>query len=105
MNSITPAELKSRLDSGEEIQIIDIREIEERDICALNSEHIPMEDLQSSLQRIRRDILVIIHCKAGQRAEAAVHLLRLKHKLQNVFNLEGGIIGWAENVDPKMATY
>jgi rhodanese-related sulfurtransferase len=105
MYAISPVELKARLDKGEEFQIIDIREVEERDICSLKSEHIPMEKVLESASQLRRDIPVVIHCKAGDRASAVVHMLRMKHHMDNVYNLAGGIIAWANQVDPKMSTY
>lgn len=105
MNSISPIELKARLDKGEEIQIIDIREVEERDICSLKSDHIPMDKVLERAEDLRKDIPLVIHCKAGDRASAVVHMLCRKHHMDNVFNLEGGIIAWAEQVDPQMSTY
>jgi adenylyltransferase/sulfurtransferase len=105
MRSITPLELNKRLASGEEIQIIDIREAHERDICCLESIHIPMEHVMHQLDLIRKDITVVIHCKAGDRASAVVYMLHTRHGYSNVLNLEGGIIAWAEQVDPQMATY
>jgi len=105
MKSISPQELNDRLDRGEKIQIIDIREDHEREICCLESEHIPMDQIMGNLQQIRTDIDVVIHCKGGDRASAVVHLLEKKHGFSNVYNLKGGIIAWAESVDPQMATY
>ena len=105
MNNISPQELKTRLDRGEELQLIDIREIHEREICCLESEHIPMDQIMGNLNRIRRDVDVIIHCKGGDRASAVVHMLEKKHGFTNVYNLSGGIMAWASLVDPQMATY
>lgn len=96
---ITPIELKTRLDSGEQIQVIDIREEHEIVICGINGKHLPMADVLQNQQLILRDRDVVLHCRSGARAAAVVHMLRLKLGLTNVYNLKGGILGWNEEVD------
>ena len=105
MKSISVQELKSKIDRHEPFQLVDVRETYEREICRLNSEHIPLEKLISEKDRLRRDIPVILHCRAGDRAKAAVAALEQKHGFENVYNLEGGILAWAEQFDPEMEKY
>jgi len=105
MKSISVEELKSKMDAGAPFQLIDVREQYEREICKLNSEHIPLENLLSELNRLRKDIPVILHCRGGDRARAAVAALEQKHGFSNVYNLEGGIMAWAERFDPNMEKY
>ncbi len=105
MKSISVEALKSKMDEGAPFQLIDVREPYERDICRLNSEHIPLENLLSEIDRLRRDIPVILHCRSGDRAKAAVAALEQKHGFDNIYNLDGGIIAWAERFDPNMEKY
>lgn len=105
MKSISVEELKSKMDQGASFQLVDVREQYEREICSLDSEHIPLENLLNELDRLRRDVPVILHCRAGDRARAAVAALEQKHGFDNVYNLEGGIIAWAEQLDPAMEKY
>lgn len=105
MKTITAEELREKLLSNSPVQIIDLREAYEREICSLNSEHIPLGDLLNQLHKLRKDIPVVLHCKGGDRAKAAVAALYQKHDFDNVYNLEGGIMAWAERIDPLMEKY
>lgn len=105
MKSITPQELRSRLDAGEEIQVIDIREEHERAICHINGEHLPMGEVLANIDSIRRDIPVVIHCRSGKRSAAVIHTLEMKFGFTNLHNLEGGIILWADQVDSTLEKY
>jgi rhodanese-related sulfurtransferase len=105
MKSITPTALKQRLDSGEEIQIIDIREEHERAICHIDGEHMPMSEVLANVDSIRRDIPVVIHCRSGKRSEAVIHTLEQKFGFTNLYNLEGGILLWADEVDANVEKY
>ena len=102
MNEISAQELKSMLDRGDEVQIIDIREEHELVSCGINGQHIPMELVLSNRSIIRTDIPVVFHCKSGQRAGAVVYALRNKFGYTNVFNLSGGLSSWSEDIDPSM---
>lgn len=105
MKSMRVEELKSKMDNNEAFQLVDVREPYERDICTLDSEHIPLETLLAEKHRLRNDIPVIIHCRTGDRAKAAVAALEQKHGFENLYNLDGGIIAWAERFDPNMEKY
>jgi rhodanese-related sulfurtransferase len=105
MKNITAAELKGKIDKKEPVQIIDVREEYELDICSLGGKHIPLEQILESADQIRRDIPVVVHCRAGSRAAAAILSLENNYQFDNLLNLEGGIIAWAESVDPKMEKY
>lgn len=105
MKSISVGELKIKIDNRESFQLIDVREPYERDICRLDSEHIPLETLLAEKHRLRTDVPVIIHCRSGDRAKAAVAALEQKHGFDNLYNLDGGIIAWARQFDPDMEIY
>lgn len=105
MKTLSVVELKNKMDQNEPFQLIDVRETYEREICSLHSEHIPLATLLEKKDHIRTDIPVILHCRSGDRARAAVAALEQKHGFNNLYNLEGGIIAWAERYDPDMETY
>lgn len=105
MKSITPTELKKRQDAGEEIQVIDVREEHERAICHINADHIPMGEILANIESIRKDIPVVIHCRSGARSTAVIHTIEQKFGFDNLYNLEGGILLWADDVDVNLEKY
>ena len=105
MSQISVKELKTLLDKGQKIQIIDIREIHEVDSGTIGGTHIPMAELIDRSNEIRKDIPVVIHCKSGSRASAMVHALRTEKNMLNVHLLEGGIEAWARQIDPSITVY
>lgn len=104
MNEITVLELKSKLDAGEDIQLIDVREENEYDFCNIGAEHIPMGEIILKVDQISRDKPVVIHCKSGGRSGNVVNALTARG-FHNVFNLQGGILAWAEKIDTSLPTY
>ena len=105
MKSITVQELKAKIDAKEDIQVIDVREADEVEICNFGAEHIPMADLAHAVDRIRKDVPVIIHCRSGKRSGNMIAFLEANHGLNNLYNLEGGILAWAKEIDHQMPTY
>lgn len=102
--TITVEQLHARLSHGEPIFLLDVREPIEQQICQLGGHLIPLKQLAERLDELPRDQTLIVHCKLGSRSEAAVKLL-LEQGFANAINLEGGIIAWAQKIDPAMATY
>ncbi|MEY3397581.1 MAG: hypothetical protein RL220_175 [Bacteroidota bacterium] len=105
MPEISPAELKSMLDNGKDVQIIDVREEEELHYCTIGGKHIPMGEILQRIGEIRRDVPVVIHCRSGKRASAVVYTLEHKYHFTNLHNLRGGIIGYIDEIDPSMQKY
>lgn len=104
---ITPAELKQRLDAGEKLTIIDVREPFEWDIANLGdfgARLIPLDQVLDRKTEIDPDTDAVVHCRSGSRSAGAIRQLRA-HGYQRLMNLEGGIRAWAEDVDPSMPTY
>jgi rhodanese-related sulfurtransferase len=85
-------------------QLIDIREPYEAEICNIGGDLIPMSELLDHATEIKTDIPVIIHCKSGKRAAAAVDALN-RRGFTNVHNLEGGIMAWIEQIDTSLEVY
>lgn len=87
-------ELKSLMDSGEEFQLIDVREHHEYDQDNLGGELIPLGQIPQQVDKIRKDVKVIIHCQSGIRSATAIKHLEKHFGYENLYNLKGGIINW-----------
>jgi adenylyltransferase/sulfurtransferase len=101
---ITPVELKRRLDTGENIFVLDVREPHEYQIVNIGAPLIPLGELQNRLNELDPNREIVIHCKSGGRSQRAAELLQ-KSGFKNVVNLAGGITAWATDVDPKLPKY
>ncbi len=105
MKSISVQELKKRLDKGMDTQIIDVREEDEYAYANIGGELIPMGSVPHNIDRISPSRFVVMVCHAGIRSAAVINYLETNHDFDNLYNLEGGITAWAQNVDPTMPTY
>jgi len=101
---IPPEELKRRLDAGEDVFILDVREPHEYQICNINGYLIPLGDLPKRVHELDSSREIVAHCRSGKRSAEAVDFLR-KAGFRKVHNLAGGILAWADKVDPKMPKY
>ena len=104
MKEITVSELKGLKDNNADFQLIDVREEHELEICQIGGEHIPMGDVMDNLDKISRDKQVVIHCRSGARSGAICNALE-SQGYNNVYNLKGGIIAWANEIDPSLPKY
>jgi rhodanese-related sulfurtransferase len=105
MKEKTVLELKQMLDAKEDFQLIDVREQYEFDICNLNAELIPMNEVPNHIDKISRDKTVVVHCRSGARSGRIIEFLEETHGFDNLYNLKGGILAWADEVDTSMAKY
>ena len=105
MREITVQELKKLKDAGADFQLIDVREPHEYDICNLDGELIPMAEIPGSTDKISRDKQVIIHCRSGKRSGEMVLWLEKNEGYENLYNLKGGVLAWAKEIDPTMPVY
>jgi len=99
-----PAELKQRLDHGDDLFVLDVREPHEYQICNLGGHLIPLGDLPTRVHELDSSREIVAHCKMGGRSAKAVDFLR-QAGFKKVWNLAGGINAWAEKVDPKVPKY
>lgn len=97
---ISPAELKRMHDEGRTFQLVDIREPYEAEVCTLGGDLIPMGEVIDRLAEIRKDVPVVMHCRSGNRAAAMIEALTSRYGFSNLLNLKGGIMAYAEEVDP-----
>jgi sulfur-carrier protein adenylyltransferase/sulfurtransferase len=101
---VTPVELKRRLDAGEDVFVLDVREPHEYQIVNIGAPLIPLGDLPNRLSELDPNREIVVHCKSGGRSQRAAELLQ-KSGFKNVANLTGGITAWATDVDPKLPKY
>jgi adenylyltransferase/sulfurtransferase len=102
---VSPAELKKMFDAGERVFVLDVRNPNEFQICRLpNATLLPLPELPTRFAEVPRDGVVVVHCKSGMRSAKAVEFLAGRG-YTNVANLTGGILGWADAVDPGMPRY
>ena len=106
MEEITPTELKQRLDNGDDLQIVDVREDSEVAIGRIpNSTHIPLAQVLSRMDEIDPNRETVVHCKMGGRSARAIDALQRSGYKGKLLNLKGGIIGWSNDVDPSVPKY
>jgi adenylyltransferase/sulfurtransferase len=105
--AITPSQLQTRLESGERLTIIDVREPHEWEI--VNLEHIgarliPQDEVLDHMNELDTAQEIVVHCRSGVRSANAIRDLQ-QHGFKKLLNLEGGILRWARDVDPGMPQY
>jgi len=93
------------IDSGVDFQLIDVREPNEYEICNLNGKLIPMNEVPEHIEEIAKDVPVVIHCRSGARSGRICQYLEAEYGYTNLFNLKGGILAWADQIDPGMPKY
>src|SRR5208282_1343210 len=102
--AISVEELKKKLDAKADIFILDVREPHEYQICNLKGYLIPLGDLPKRVNELDSSREIVTHCKMGGRSAKAVNFLR-RAGFTKVSNLTGGILAWADRIDPKMPKY
>ena len=106
IQSITATELKQRLDNGEDVQIVDVREANEVAIGRIpNSIHIPLAQVLERMSEIDPSRDTVVHCKMGGRSARAIEALQRSGYTGSLSNLTGGIIAWSNEVDPSVPKY
>jgi sulfur-carrier protein adenylyltransferase/sulfurtransferase len=101
---ITPRELKSRLDGGDDLFILDVREPHEFQICNLRGHLIPLGELPRRVHELDSSREIVAHCRSGKRSAEAVDFLR-KAGFRKILNLKGGILAWSDEIDPSVPKY
>jgi len=104
--TITPTELKSRLDRGEKLRLIDVREPDEWSVARIpQAELIPLSQFQQRAPaELAPDESLVLYCHHGIRSGRAQNYLKAQG-YTNVLNLTGGIDAWAVQIDPAMKRY
>ena len=97
-------ELKRRRDAGEDVFVLDVREPYEYQIANIGGTLIPQNDVPQRLAEIDRNREIVVQCRSGQRSQRIAEFLA-QAGYQKVSNLAGGILAWADEIDPKMQKY
>ncbi len=105
MTELTSLELKQRLDRGDKLTIVDVREPNELQINRIpGSLHIPLGDIPKRYNELDQDAELVMQCKSGVRSGKAADFLR-SVGFTHVLNLKGGILDWIDKVDPSQPKY
>lgn len=104
MKEMSVQELKEKFDQDEAIKVIDVREPDEAEICEIGAELIPMGDIMDRTNELPKDRPLVIHCRSGKRSGKIVEKLEEKG-FDNAYNLQGGILAWADEIDPSVPKY
>jgi len=103
---ISATELKQRLDNGDDIQIVDVREPNEVAMARIpNSIHIPLAQVLNRMSEIDPARETVVHCKMGGRSARAIEALKRSGFTGKLLNLTGGITAWSNDVDPSVPKY
>jgi adenylyltransferase/sulfurtransferase len=102
--AIQVEEFKRRLDAGEDIFVLDVREPHEYQICNIHGHLIPLGDLPQRVHELDSSLEIVVHCKSGVRSAKAVDFLR-QSGFRHVTNLTGGILAWADRIDTSLPKY
>ncbi len=99
-------ELKARRDAGHNFFLLDVREPHEVPIASLGAPLIPVGSLEQRIGEIpvAKDAEIVVHCRSGARSQKAASILK-NAGFTRVENLAGGILAWADQIDPTMAKY
>jgi sulfur-carrier protein adenylyltransferase/sulfurtransferase len=101
---ITPRDLKTRLDRGDDLYILDVREPHEFQICNLQGHLIPLGELSRRVHELDSSREIVTHCRSGKRSADAVQFLQ-QAGFKKIWNLKGGILAWSDEVDPSVPKY
>lgn len=106
MEEITATELKKRLDAGEDIQLIDVRQPDENAFARIpGAKLIPLGEILNRMNEIDESRETVIHCKMGGRSARAIDALQRSGFKGKLKNLRGGITAWSNEVDPSVPKY
>jgi len=101
---VSPKDLKKRIDAGEDLFILDVREPFEYQIANIGGVLIPQNDIAQRIGELDRNREIVVHCKAGGRSQKIAEYLK-QSGFPKVENLAGGILAWSDEVDPKIPKY
>lgn len=105
VREITVEDLKRYITEGKEFQLIDVREPDEHAFCNIGGELIPLGTVLRNAERISREKEVVVYCRSGRRSGEIIEQLQNRFGFTNLVNLEGGILAWADRIDPSVPKY
>jgi rhodanese-related sulfurtransferase len=102
MKSVSVHELKEMLDRKEDLILINVREPFEAEEASMGGTLIPLVEIPSRVNEIPTDKKVIVHCRSGARSANAIGYLEQHYGFTNLYNLSGGILAWATEIDTSL---
>ena len=105
MKEIDVTQLKAMKDSGEDFQLIDVREPNEYEFANIGGELIPLGEVMANKDKISKDKKVVFMCRSGKRSARAIQAVQGTENEDNLYNLKGGILAWADEIDPNIPKY
>src|ERR1700712_4357383 len=104
MKEISVLELKEKMDNSEDFQLIDVREDFEYEMSNLGGTLIPLGGILIETDKIETEKPVVVMCRSGKRSAVAIMQLE-QQGFTNLYNLQGGITAWAQEIDPTLQVY
>lgn len=105
LEEITVQDLKTVLDNGEDVTLVDVREPHEWEICRIEGATLlPLSEIDSRLHELDSSQTLLVYCKTGVRSAKVIQRLS-EVGFTRLKNVRGGIKAWAEEVDPRMPIY
>lgn len=105
VKAIDVHELKRLKDEKRDFQLIDVRERDEHEFCNIGGELIPMGTVLQKADAFNKEKQVIVYCRSGVRSAQVILALQQRFGFTNLYNLEGGILAWSEEIDPTVPQY
>ena len=106
MREVTASELKTAMDAGEDIQLIDVRQPDEYQFARIDgAKLIPLGEIITRMSEIDPNRDTVVHCKMGGRSARAIQALEAAGFKGSLRNLAGGITAWSNEVDPRVPKY
>jgi molybdopterin/thiamine biosynthesis adenylyltransferase/rhodanese-related sulfurtransferase len=103
--TMSARELKRKMDAHEPFELIDVREVFEYEIARIDgAKLIPLGEIAERVNELHDERPIVVHCHTGRRSAEAVRLLQ-QRGFANVYNLEGGIDAWSNQIDPSVPKY
>ena len=93
------------MDSGEDFQLVDVREPHEHQFTNIGGELIPMGSIVGESDKIEKNKKVVIYCRSGNRSANVVKALEQKFGFNNLYNLKGGVLEWSDKIDSNIKKY
>ena len=106
IKNITVRELKNMIENKENFKLIDVREPHEIEIATIGGKLIPLNTVPSALEQFDANIpKIIVYCRSGKRSANVIQFVQETTQQTNLYNLEGGILEWANEIDPSITKY
>jgi len=102
---ISTEELSILIKRSENFQLIDVREPFELELSSIGGINIPLAEIPTHMDKISSNKKVIVYCRSGRRSATAIQQILKAKGHSDIYNLEGGILDWADKIDNTMELY